>query len=68
MKAVVTIFQYRRAVLPYLFMRYCYPVMKQAFPGSLDVWIIQDTGLAKGNIHTSANSPWTKSFFLSVTT
>ena len=55
MKAVVTIFQFRRAVLPYLFMRYCYPVMKQAFPGSLDVWIIQDTGLAKGNIHTSAN-------------
>ena len=54
MKAVVTIFQFRRAVLPYLFMRYCYPVMKQAFPGSLDVWIIQDTGLAKGNIHTSA--------------
>ena len=30
MKAVVTIFQFRRAVLPYLFMRYCYPVMKQA--------------------------------------
>ena len=54
MKAVVTIFQFRRAALPYLFMRYCYPVMKQAFPGSLEVWIIQDTGLAKGNIHTSA--------------
>jgi hypothetical protein len=47
MKAVVTIFQFRRAVLPYLFMRYCYPAVKQAFPGSLDVWIIQDTGLAK---------------------
>jgi len=54
MTAVVTIFQFRRAVLPYLFMRYCYPAMKEAFPGSLDVWIIQDTGLAKGNIHTSA--------------
>ena len=54
MKAVVTICQFRRAVLPYPFMRYCYPVMKQAFPGSLDVWIIQDTGLAKGNLHTSA--------------
>ncbi len=54
MKAVVTIFQFRRAVLPHLFMRYCYPVMKEVFPGSLDVLIIQDTGLAKGNIHTSA--------------
>ena len=28
--------------------------MKKAFPGSLDVWIIQDTGLAEGDIHTSA--------------
>ncbi len=54
MKAVVTIFQFRRAVLPHLFMRYCYPVMKEVFPGSLDVLIIQDTGLAKGDIHTSA--------------
>jgi hypothetical protein len=54
MKAVVTIFQFRRAVLPYLFMRHCYPVMKAAFPGAFDVWIIQDTGLAKGNIHTSS--------------
>jgi hypothetical protein len=54
MKAVVTIFQYRRAVLPYLFMRHCYPVMKAAFPGAFDVWIIQDTGLAKGSVHTSS--------------
>ena len=54
MKAVVTIFQFRRAVLPYLFMRHCYPVMKKAFSGAFDVWIIQDKGLAKGNIHTSA--------------
>ena len=54
MNAVVTIFQFRRAVLPYLFLRYCYPAMKKAFPGSLDVWIIQDTGLAEGDIHTSA--------------
>lgn len=44
MKAIITIFQCKRVVLPYIFTRYCYPIMKESFPGDLELNIIQHVG------------------------
>ena len=44
MKAIVTIFQCKRVVLPYIFTRYCYPIMKDIFPGKMELNIIQHVG------------------------
>ncbi len=41
MKAVITIFQCKRVVLPYIFIRYCLPKMQQIFPGEMKVFLIQ---------------------------
>lgn len=41
MKALVTILQCRRVVMPYIFMRHCLPIMRAAFPGEMAVLIIQ---------------------------
>lgn len=54
MNIVVTIFQFRRAVLPHLFLKHCLPVMRAACPGRVTAWIVRDTGVVKGTVHTSA--------------
>lgn len=41
MRAVVTILQCRRVVLPYLFVKYVAPEMRRLFPGSFEVVIVQ---------------------------
>ena len=50
MKAVITIFQYKRVALPYIFIRYCYPKMQQLFPGQMKVFLIQYIGKASENL------------------
>jgi len=51
-KAVITIFQCKRVVLPYIFIRYIFPRMKKIFPGELKVYLIQHTGGFKRTIET----------------
>jgi hypothetical protein len=41
MKALVTLLQCRRVVLPYIFLRYALPRMREVFPGELEVLLIQ---------------------------
>jgi len=41
MRALVTILQCRRVVLPYVFMRHALPRMRQSFPGEIEVLLIQ---------------------------
>ncbi len=41
MKALVTILVCRRVVMPYLFMRYALPRMREVFPGPFDALLIQ---------------------------
>jgi len=44
MKIVVTIFQCKRVVLPYIFIRYALPKMCARFPGEIIVYLIQHVG------------------------
>jgi hypothetical protein len=44
MRGIITIFQCKRVVLPHIFTRYCYPIMRDIFPGDLDLYIIQHVG------------------------
>lgn len=48
MRAVVTIIQCRRAVLPYIFVRHVFPKMRAWFGGRMDVVIIQHRADARG--------------------
>ena len=48
MKAVVTIIQSRRAVLPYIFVRHALPRMRASFPGHIEAVIIQHRADASG--------------------
>lgn len=48
LKAVVTILQCRRAVLPHLFIRYALPKMQAVFPGVLSCVVIQHRADASG--------------------
>ncbi len=48
MRALVTILQCRRVVLPYVFVRYALPRMRAVFPGHLDVVLIQHQALGQG--------------------
>lgn len=48
MKAVVTILQCRRAVLPHLFVKHVLPRMRQWFPGPVDCVIVQHRVDASG--------------------
>lgn len=40
MKCIITYLQCKRAVLPYLFGKYCFPKMKEAFPGDMELYHI----------------------------
>ncbi len=40
MKCVITYMQCKRAVLPYVFGKYCLPSMQEVFPGSFDLFHI----------------------------
>jgi hypothetical protein len=48
MKALVTILQCRRVVLPYVFMRYALPRMREVFPGDIEVLLIQHRAKNQG--------------------
>lgn len=48
LRAVVTIFQCRRAVLPHIFIKYALPRMQAVFPGQLDCVLIQHRVDASG--------------------
>ncbi len=47
-KAVITIFQCRRAVLPHIFVKYALPKMQAVFPGEMECVIIQHRVDASG--------------------
>lgn len=48
MKAVITIFQNRRAVLPHIFLEYVLPRMREVFPGEIDAVLVQHRADASG--------------------
>lgn len=48
MKAVITILQARRVVLPHVFLRYVLPRMQECFPGELEAVVIQHRANAAG--------------------
>ena len=54
MKAVITIFQCKRVVLPYIFMKYCYPKMKKIFPGEMKEYLIQHINNLSKREHATA--------------
>ncbi len=51
MKAIITLSQCKRVVLPHIFTRYCYPIMKDIFPGEMELYLIQHVG-GFSNHHT----------------
>ncbi len=53
-KAVITIFQCKRAILPHFFIRYIYPQMKALFPGEMKLYLIQHTPTGGQNCTKSA--------------
>src|SRR5579859_679223 len=40
MKCIITYFQNKRIALPYIFNRYCFPKMKEIFPGEMKLYHI----------------------------
>lgn len=55
LRAVVTIVQYCRAVLPHIFIRHVLPAMRAVFPGQIDVVIVQHRADASGENHRLAS-------------
>jgi hypothetical protein len=57
-KAVVTIVQCRRAVLPHIFVRYVLPKMRRIFGGVMECVIIQHRSQAPGGDHKLESTRW----------
>jgi hypothetical protein len=54
-KAVITIFQCKRVILPHFFIKNIYPQMKASFPGEMKLYLIQHIPRGGANCTKSAN-------------